>query len=53
MNLRQMATGLSLYLVRQVDLPEERVDSLRFGLEIIIGSGVLEHCCHRPNILWE
>lgn len=38
MNLRQIATGLSLYLVRQVDLPEERVDSLRFGLEIIIGS---------------
>jgi hypothetical protein len=38
MTLRQSATRLSLYLARQVDLPNERVESLRFGLEIIIGS---------------
>ncbi|MEW5954881.1 MAG: accessory gene regulator B family protein [Bacillota bacterium] len=38
MTLRQTATDLSFYLARQVDLPEKQVDSLRFGLEIIIGS---------------
>jgi accessory gene regulator protein AgrB len=38
MTLRQSATRLSLYLARQVDLPNERVEPLRFGLEIIIGS---------------
>jgi accessory gene regulator B len=38
MTLRQSATRLSLYLARQVDLPDERVEPLRFGLEIITGS---------------
>lgn len=38
MNLAQVATKLALYLANQADLPNERVDSLRFGLEIIIGT---------------
>jgi len=38
MTLYQAATELSAYLARQVDLPQKQVDTLRFGLEIIIGS---------------
>jgi len=38
MTLYQAATGISSYLARQVDLPQDQVDSLRFGLEIIIGT---------------
>lgn len=38
MTLHQAAAGLSAYLARQVDLPPKQVDTLRFGLEIIIGS---------------
>ena len=38
MTLYQAATGISSHLARQVHLPQDRVDSLRFGLEIIIGT---------------
>ncbi len=38
MTLYQAAAGLAAHLARQVDLPQKQVDTLRFGLEIIIGS---------------
>ncbi len=38
MSLCHFATGMSVYLARQVGLPQNQVDRLRFGLEIIIGS---------------
>ncbi len=38
MTLYQAAARLSTYLARQVDLPQKQVDTLRFGLEIIIGT---------------
>lgn len=38
MTLYQAAICLSFYLAWQVDLPHKQVDTLRFGLEIIIGT---------------
>lgn len=36
--LNKAAARLSTYLAQQVDLPRKQLDTLRFGLEIIIGS---------------